>query len=44
VRIEIGIERHTISVLRQLPRKSRIIKPVSGLEILTRAYAKIVDA
>ena len=28
VRIESGIEMQTISVLRQLPRKSRIIKPV----------------
>ncbi len=29
VRIESGIEMHTISVLRQLPRNSRIINPVS---------------
>ncbi len=27
-RIERGIEKHTISVLRQLPRNSRIIMPV----------------
>ena len=29
VRIESGIEMQTISVLRQLPRNSRIIRPVS---------------
>ena len=27
-RIESGIEMHTITVLRQLPRKIRIIRPV----------------
>ena len=33
VRIESGIEMHTISVLRQLPRNSRIIRPVSTAAI-----------
>ena len=30
VRIESGIEIQTITVLRQLPRKSRIIRPVNA--------------
>ena len=30
VRIESGIEMQTMNVLRQLPRKSRIIRPVSA--------------
>ena len=33
VRIESGIEMHTISVLRQLPRNSRITVPVSNAAI-----------
>ena len=32
-RIESGIEMHTITVLRQLPRKSRIINPVKAAAI-----------
>ena len=44
VRIESGIEIHTINVLRQLPRNSRITAPVSAAAInVSRTTPPIAD-
>ncbi len=44
VRIESGIERQTISVLRQLPRNSRIIIPVRMAAIVASRTTPLTEA
>ena len=44
VRIESGIEMQTISVLRQLPRNSRIIKPVRTAAIAASFTTPLIAA
>jgi len=44
VRIERGIDRQTIKVLRQLPRKTRIISPVSPAAMSASRKTPLIDA
>ncbi len=43
-RMESGIEIHTINVLRQLPRNSRIIMPVRAAAINASRTTPVTDA
>ena len=42
--MESGIEMHTIRVLRQLPRKSKIMRPVRMAAILASFKTPLIDA
>ena len=44
VRIESGIETQTMMVLRQLPRKSRIIRPVSTAAMIPSRTTPSIEA